>query len=160
MWAMVVVFRSYLIFSHLPDMTRVLLFKTAGILTASTGRDVSMAEYTNLYGLMRENQLKATMLEIVKNNEVRLKEQQAELDASFEKLQSSVNERAERGFAGKHVCVELLDGKHDGMILDSQSGDTTERELVKLLRFSSRFEHVQAVETDTEVFVQLRPRVD
>jgi hypothetical protein len=78
-----------------------------------------------------------------------------ELDVKYREISDEV---ANLSLTGKHVCIELLDGKFDGMILDSQSGDPTERELVRLLRTSDSFERVQVVATENEAFVQLRPK--
>jgi hypothetical protein len=134
------------------------------IAVTPNGEDSSMTSYANPYGRfdvpgrhIQEQIVK--MLEHFSKMRVQLQVEQAAAQTALqEQIDRVGKERAERGFVGKRLCIELMDGKHDGMVFDSQSGDPTERELVRLLRFSSNFEQVQKVETDTEVFVQLRPK--
>jgi hypothetical protein len=62
--------------------------------------------------------------------------------------------------AAKRTQVELMGGKFDGLILDTQSPDPTERAIASFLRKSIGFERIAVVETDTEMWVQLRPKSD
>ncbi len=121
-----------------------------------------MAEYINPYAASRDKVLSESLqgvLTTLQNTERKLRAQQEASQAELTKTIEDIgNQRAKFGFVGKRLCVELLDGRHDGLILDSESGDPTDRELVRLLRFSSAFERVQVVETDTEAFIQLRPK--
>ncbi len=56
------------------------------------------------------------------------------------------------------VYLEILGGKHDGLLLDSLSGDATERELVAQLLHSPNFVEVERLDWNSEAWVQLRHR--
>jgi hypothetical protein len=72
-------------------------------------------------------------------------------------LKKQIEQQAETTAAPpKHTIVEIHGGKHDGMMFDSESGDPTERELVKIIQTSTAFVVVAKVETETEAWIQLR----
>jgi hypothetical protein len=110
-----------------------------------------------------EAKRKAKVAEILESlTKARLERQktQAKLEQSESEMLAELLDRplTGRGFHGKRVTIELLDGKHDGLTLDSESGDATEREIVRFLRSSPAFDVIQVVESDTEAYMQLKPK--
>jgi len=63
-----------------------------------------------------------------------------------------------RSYSHGRLYLEILGGKHDGLLLDSHSNDLIEREFLVHLLASPHFVEVFRVESNGDSWVQLRQK--